>query len=172
MAVHSLKIEVTKYICSLSRIFKRACQSKQSHNLITKYLQKIFTSVSGEDPYDQMNFEDIKRHVCFNMSTLEIPETFPPLIKEILMHCWIYDAERRPTFDNLLTAFEKVKAENSLLEQKSLIEIDECFALKKPEREHSQTMWAYFFITSSSRDHKNLYFSQEAFIPNVMPLEP
>ena len=99
-------------------------------------MQKIFISVSGEDPYDQMNFEDIKEHVCFNMSTLEILETFPPLIKEILMHCWIYDAERRPTFDNLLTAFEKVKAENSLLEQKSLVEIDESFALKKPEREH------------------------------------
>ena len=90
-----------------------------------------------------MNFEDIKKLVCFNMDTLEIRESFPPLIKEILMHCWKYDAERRPTFNNLLTAFEKIKADNSLLEQKSLVEIDECFALKEPERENSQsqTMW-------------------------------
>ena len=77
------------------------------------------------------------------MDTLEIRESFPPLIKEILMHCWKYDAERRPTFNNLLTAFEKVKADNTLLEQKSLVEIDECFALKEGEREHSQTMWIF-----------------------------
>ena len=77
------------------------------------------------------------------MDTLEIRESFPPLIKEILMHCWKYDAERRPTFNNLLTAFEKIKADNSLLEQKSLVEIDECFALKEGEREHSQTMWIF-----------------------------
>ena len=96
-----------------------------------------YVSLSGDDPFDHMNFDDIKRHVCFNMDTLEIQEDFPPLIKEILMHCWIYDAERRPTFNNLLTVFEKVKAENSLLEQKSLVELDECFALKEPEREHS-----------------------------------
>ena len=100
----------------------------------------IFISLSGDDPFDQMNFDDIKRHVCFNMDTLEIRESFPPLIKEILMHCWKYDAESRPTFNNLLTAFEKVKADNSLLKQKSLVEIDECFALKEQEREHSQTM--------------------------------
>ena len=91
------------------------------------------------------------------MSTLEIPETFPPLIKEILMHCWIYDAERRPTFDNLLTAFEKVKAENSLLEQKLLVEIDECFALEEPEREHSQTIClSKFFHEMTSYDTRNI----------------
>ena len=74
------------------------------------------------------------------MNTLEIPESFPPLIKEILMHCWKYDVALRPTFNNLLTIFDKIKADNSLLEQKSLDEIDECFALEKPEREHSQTV--------------------------------
>ena len=93
--------------------------------------------LSGDDPFDRMHFEDIKRHVCLNMDTLEIRENFCPLIKEILMHCWSYDAERRPSFNNLLTVFEKVKAENSLLEQKCLVEIDNSFAFEEPEREHS-----------------------------------
>ena len=105
--------------------------------LAFKILNFKYISLSGDDPFDNMNFEDIKRHVCFNMDTLEIRENFPPLIKEILMHCWMYDHERRPTFNNLLTVFEKVKAENSFLEQKYLDELDECFAVKEPEREHS-----------------------------------
>ena len=117
----------------------------QESKFIWTLIPSLKSSLSGDEPFDQMNFQDIKRLVCFDMGTLEIREGFPPLIKEILIHCWKYDVERRPTFDNLLTVLEKVKADNSLLEQKSLVEIDECFALKEREREHSQTMWNGYF---------------------------
>ena len=119
-----------------------------------------------------MNFEDIKKLVCFNMDTLEIRESFPPLIKEILMHCWKYDVERRPTFNNLLTAFEKIKADNSLLEQKSLVEIDESFALKEPERENSQTMWlSKFFHEMTSyvtRNTQSYYCKKLCLIVGIL----
>ena len=97
-----------------------------------------------------MSFDDIKTHVCTNRDTLQVPENCPPLIRDLLqMHCWRYDAEERPTFDSLLTVFEKLKSDNSLLENISIMETFEGFApLTKPNLPSIQTRnyWLCFAI--------------------------
>ena len=67
-----------------------------------------------------MNIREVVKIICKNRGILEIPEDCPPIMKDIMLQCLKYEAERRPSFDNLQLVFDKLANDNSLLQEESI----------------------------------------------------
>ena len=60
----------------------------------------------GKRPYQEKSSEQVKEFVCHDRGHLDIPPLCTESIAEVLIRCWNYYPEHRPTFEILLEKFE------------------------------------------------------------------
>ena len=59
----------------------------------------------GERPFDGKSISEVMNLVCFERGHLDIPpDWLSTKLADILLQCWIYEPEERPSFENLQTA--------------------------------------------------------------------
>ena len=66
-----------------------------------------------------MSIQEAGTFVCYQHGHLGIPRLCPPILKDVLLRCWNYDAESRPNIDTLCSVFQRLTMEPSLLVQHS-----------------------------------------------------
>ena len=66
----------------------------------------------GETPYYSFNNADARKEIVRGL-TLEIPETCPDSMKNIMRQCWMYDPHARCSFDQIVQIIEEFESEIS-----------------------------------------------------------
>ena len=62
----------------------------------------------GKRPYQEKSSEQVKEFVCHDRGHLDIPPLCTESIAEVLIRCWNYYPEHRPTFEILLEKIEEL----------------------------------------------------------------
>ena len=68
-------------------------------------LWEIYTF--GQNPYSTLQEQDVLNEVS-NGLTLEVPETCPESIKNLMKSCWQYEATKRCTFQEIFDILENM----------------------------------------------------------------
>ena len=66
----------------------------------------------GETPYYSFNNADARKEIVRGL-TLEIPETCPNSMMNIMRQCWMYDPHARYSFDQIVQIIEEFELEIS-----------------------------------------------------------
>ena len=66
-----------------------------------------------------MRIQEAATFVCFQQGHLGMPRLCPPILKDVLLRCWNYDAESRPNIDTISSVFQRLTMEPALLVQHS-----------------------------------------------------
>ena len=64
----------------------------------------------GETPYYSFNNNEARKEIVRGLK-LEIPETCPDSIKNIMRQCWMYDPMARCSFDKIVALIEDSESE-------------------------------------------------------------
>ena len=64
--------------------------------------------ISGQVPYKGKTLPAVINFICDHKGHLDVPQLCPNELKELLIKCWSYDPNDRPSFDSLLQLIQQL----------------------------------------------------------------